>query len=196
MSQEAVGGIVSVNGDVTTLDKIKFGNPQRVCEMIGFAADRLSLGWQILVLKERLSPTMFRFSGNTLRSGGRLGRPLGSVKADVLRPHVHDDMVSTYGAGHVGEMLILAAKKAEIEGPRRIVKLRPNIRHDEDAAPDGQYPMGGGALQWTLTRACRFLIALDISRDGIATAADGATYSLYNGTYEERAAAQRYLQTV
>jgi hypothetical protein len=59
--------------------------------------------------------------------------------------------------------------------------------------PSQQYPMGGGGLQWTLVRPCRFLVAMSVDANGIARIPGYSTNLGESVPYEERAKLARYL---
>ena len=195
----AVGTLVQLSGDVTTLNWIGPRPPRNVEINLGFAPGRLAAGYWIALLKDPLLPDDFAFGGTTLRSGGRLGLPAANAADDALRPRVHDQIVAQYGTNGYRQLQQKALAIAAISGPNRIAKLLPVTPHDAQLAPSLQYPMGGGGLQWTIDRAHKknFLIALHVDPNGLADAGS-FTVSLadnqpFQQLYDARARVARYL---
>jgi hypothetical protein len=180
-----VGAIDMFRGNVTTLEQIGPRPASTIENALGFGAGRLSDGYWILLLKQPLTPDDFEFDGTTLRSGGREGLPAATSAADTARPRVHDRMKTEYGDAGYLDLQKRALASVMITGSRRIAKVIPERGHDVAMAPNHQYPMGGGGLQWVLRNKCRFLVALHVDRAGKATA-PGFSTSL--------AAATPYLQ--
>jgi hypothetical protein len=146
-----------------------------------------------------LTPDDFVFSGTTLRSGGRLGLPQSTQAADQLRQRVHDQLIAERGPEGYKALQQQVLRTAAVSGPNRIAKVIPVTRHDPLAAPDLQYPMGGGGLQWTLIRKKDFLIAMQVAPDGTATTSR-FTVSLAESQppqqlYANRAKVSQYLAT-
>jgi hypothetical protein len=97
------------------------------------------------------------------------------------------------------QLQMRALASVAIAGPNRIAKVLPVTPHDPALAPDLQYPMGGGGLQWTIDRAHKknFLIALQVDPAGMADAgafrvslADGQPFQQL---YDARARVARHL---
>jgi hypothetical protein len=154
-----VGAIHACRGNVTTLGWIGPRSASLIDEGVGYGAGRLSHGYSILVLKQRLTPDDFEFEGNTLRSGGRLGLPAATWGADAARPRVHDDMLREYGRADYRRLQEGALRSVAYTGTNRIAKVLPTVGHDETLSPAVQYPMGGGGLQWRLVRDVEFFVA-------------------------------------
>jgi hypothetical protein len=144
------------------------------------------------VLKQKLTADDFRFSGTTLRSGGRYGLPAADPAADRLRPQVQDVMNREYGSAHVRQMR--EKQNFSYQGPDRLVKVVPVTRHSHLLAPSAQYPMGGGGGQWTLIRACSFLVAVYVNDHGIARTPGFSVFLGESAAYEDRARLERYLR--
>lgn len=195
----AVGSMLQLSGDVTTLNWIGPRPPRAIEVSLGFAAGRLAKGYWIAVLKKPLQPDDFDFSGTTMRSGGRFGLPASTAAADTLRPRVHDRIMAERGPAGYRQLQIKALASVSISGPNRIAKVLPVTGHDPVMAPNLQYPMGGGGLQWTIDRARKknFLVALHVDPAGMA---DAGTFqvSLWAGQpfqqlYDARARIARHL---
>jgi hypothetical protein len=169
-----VGQYDNFSGDVTTLNWITPRAPAALEINLGFGAHRLAAGYWVVLLVSKLEPDDFEFSGTTLRSGGRLGLPAGSGAADKLRPRVHDQVLFERGPLGYKAFQEQVLKDVMISGPRRIAKVIPETPHDLNAAPNVQYPKGGGGLQWTIKKIKpkKFLIALHVAPNGMATARD------------------------
>jgi hypothetical protein len=112
--------MLALSGDVTTLNWISVSQPTTVETKLGFGHGRLAKGYWIAVLKERLEPDDFDFAGTKMRSGGRLGRPMKSCAADILRPRVHDQIMAESGAQGYGQLQRIALASVSIMGPYRI----------------------------------------------------------------------------
>jgi hypothetical protein len=164
-----VGQFEDFQGDVTTLNWLGPRPPASLAQNLGFNPARLAAGYWMVLLYSPLNVGDFEFSGTTLRSGGRLGLPAATGAADKLRPRVHDQIMAERGADGYKKLQAQVLSSVTITGPNRIAKVIPETRHDASAAPNIQYPMGGGGLQWTLIKKKRFLIALHVGPDGMAT---------------------------
>ena len=191
-----LGSIVSLTGDVTQNRWVGARSASQLERNLGFAPGRLSHGWTVLLLKQTLTLADFKFSGLTLRSGGRLGLPAETTVADEARKHVHDEMLKEYGTSTYEAMQRNALAVITPTGDGRIVKVIPKIDHSTTMKPSDQYPMGGGGLQWTLTKPCAFLVAMTVDRNGIATAASTSPLGGFLGEsapYENRAKLAKFL---
>lgn len=193
MTHMTLGALVTRRGDITKNRFVGARCARDVERSLGFGAGRLSSGWAVLVLKDRLTPADFKFSGTTLRSGGRLGLPGDTPEADGARPHVTEVMKAEYGALHYEKMQQLALASVTEKGQDRIVKVVPVLDHDPDARPSDQYPMGGGGLQWTLTAPKTFLVAMTVSDSEIATIPDFSAFIGPSAPYDARARIARWL---
>ncbi|MCB2080188.1 MAG: hypothetical protein KDE55_21135 [Novosphingobium sp.] len=191
-----VGSDERLTGNVTTLMWIGPRPPRDIERNLGFAPGRLSEGYLVCLLKERLQPEDFEFDGTTLRSGGRLGLPASTEAADKLRTRVHDEAIRKYGAKHYETMQKMALQRVQLAGPQRIAKVLPTIRHSHTIAPDVQYPMGGGGLQWNiLAPGKKFLIAMHVDPNGMATLPSFSVHIGRGAPYENKAKVMRYLQS-
>jgi hypothetical protein len=189
-----VGTHLELSGDVTTLNWISARSPRMIEGGLGFGRGRLSLGYWIAVLKERLGPDDFVFGGTTMRSGGRLGLPAESYEEDALRATVHEEIMAERGGRGYRELQTAALASVSTIGPKRIAKVLPVKRHDPGLSPKQQYPMGGGGLQWKIDEAHkkRFLIALYVDPAGMA---DAGSFNVSLDNYDARAKVARYLET-
>jgi hypothetical protein len=188
-----LGATVERAGDVTKNRFVGARCARDVERSLGFAPGRLSKGWAVLLLLDALSPADFIFSGTTLRSGGRLGLPGESKEADLQRKHVTAAMLEERSVLDYVGMQKRALASVTPRGQDRIVKVVPVIAHDEDAAPNMQYPPGGGGLQWTLERRKRFLVAMTVSADEIATIPGFSAFIGPSAPYDARARIARWL---
>lgn len=194
MKDISVGAKPKLSGDITTLNVIWPGSEPQIEAQLGFHAGRLANGYAIALVCEPLNPADFRFSGTTLRSGGRMGLPAATAAQDKLRPTVNDAILSERGAEGYQDLQEAALRNMQVRGSRRLCKILPTIRHDADMPPNVQYPMGGGGLQWTLTREVECLVAARISPDGTAETPD-FTVNLATGGYDARRRLRVYLET-
>jgi len=196
----AVGQIVPLYGDITTLNWVGARPAPAVATNLGYDGARLALGYWIAVLKEPLRPDDFEFGGTTLRSGGRLGLPERTAGADQERIRVHDVMMRRLGPKGYSDLQARTLRTVPMIGKERLVKVVPKIRHDDAMAPADQYPMGGGGLQWTIKKAAarKFLIAVEVDGSGTAKTPTFSV-SLRSGDvqtlYDNRARISRYLET-
>ncbi len=193
-----VGAIEVYGGNVTTLGWIGPRSAADIEERLGYRAGRLSRGYWILALKQRLQPDDFEFDGNTLNSGGRLGLPAADAIADAARRRVHAKVMDEYGAAGYRKLQQYALSTVEYYGTNRIAKLLPVTRHDEDMSPALQYPIGGGGLQWKLKHKVGFLVACFVDDRGTArTPAFSVDLMEPHGSrrYDNRARLMNYLAT-
>ncbi len=193
-----VGTISAFTGNVTTLNWIGPRPPGDIEAGLGYAHGRLAQGYYILLLKEQLSPADFIFEGTTMRSGGRAGLPQATVAADAARAKVHDLILADRGQGGYSQLQLAALRTTAYTGANRVAKVLPVVGHDAGMAPNAQYPMGGGGLQWRLVKPRNFLVACFVGPDLVAqTAGFSVNLAETHGAqlYENRAQLMRYLQT-
>jgi hypothetical protein len=204
------GDVKYLSGDVTTLNWIG-PRPARDIEVnLGFGAGRLAQGYLIAVLVEPLEVGDFEFGGTTMRSGGRAGLPASNNADDQLRPRVHDNIMGQRGQAGYDDLQRRTLATVQIRGPQRIAKVLPVTPHDSAMAPNLQYPMGGGGLQWKILRkpnrlnpaveGKKFVIALQVDANGMADAGR-FTVSLLNSQpfqalYDARRKVSQHLETV
>jgi len=190
-----LGGTVDWSGDVTQNQWVSARSARGLEKSLGFAEGRLSAGWWILVLKQKLTPQDFIFAGLTLRSGGRYGKPADTPEEDDTRLHVHCDMLRKYGAAELDRMKRKALVDIAYTGPRRLVKVVAVTRHSMTEAPSKQYPMGGGGLQWTLRRDCEFFVAVRVDAHGNALTPNFSVFLGESAAYADRDRLARYIET-
>ena len=191
-----LGTEVLLAGDVTQYKWVGARSARGLEQSLGYGAGRLAEGWTLLLLKQTLQPADFKFGGITLRSGGREGLPADTPAADRARQHVSERILTERGDAGYFYLQRKALSAIAATGPDRIVKVVPAIPHSETLKPSEQYPMGGGGLQWTLTKRCRFLVAMTVDKNGIAIVAANPRFSVFLGesaTYDDRAKAARFL---
>ena len=189
-----LGNTETISGDVTTLQWIKPGYEGDIERALGYHPGKLAQGYYILLLTRKPQPAEFEFSGTTLRSGGRAGLPAASDALDALRPKVHAEMQVKYGAAGYTDLQTNVLKTITIKGDQRICKVLPDLRHNPGMAPNDQYPMGGGGLQWTLKKpGIPFLVAVRVNANGTADMPMGVSVDLAKGGYEARAKLRQYM---
>lgn len=193
--EPAVGSLINLRGDITTNTWVGARSARALEQSLGYGPGRLAAGWSILVMREKLAPSDFKFAGLTLRSGGRYGLPANDAAADKLRPHVYDEMLREYGADHVEKLKAKFLAQAAYQGPNRIVKVLPVTRHSDAIPPNEQYPMGAGGGQWTLMRACSFLVAVQVDNNGIARTPSFSVFLGESAAYDDRAKLNRYIES-
>jgi hypothetical protein len=189
-----LGHLASLTGDVTQNRWVGARSARALEQSLGYGPGRLSAGWKVLLLKQKLQPADFKFSGITLRSGGRLGLPGETMAADRARQHVSDVIMNERGASGYRDLQGKVLPSITDKGPDRIVKVIPVTPHSDSMAPSDQYPIGGGGLQWTLIKPCNFLVAMSVDENGIACLADGFSgYLGESASYDVRQRIARYL---
>ncbi len=191
-----LGTLVDLKGDVTQNRWVGARSARDLERSLGYSTGRLSAGWTVILLKQTLQPADFRFSGLTIRSGGREGLPADTPAADQLRRHVSDIVLAERGAAGYLDLQKKALASITPTGPDRIVKIIPVTPHNAGMAPADQYPMGGGGLQWTLIRPCSFLVAMTVDTNGIAVLASTPPLSVFLGesaAYDDRAKVAQFL---
>jgi hypothetical protein len=191
-----VGSLHALTGNVTTLNWIGARTARDIERALGYGAGRLSHGYWIALLKDTLVPQDFEFDGTTLRSGGRLGLPGTSENADQARKRVHDQIRDEYGPDGYKQLQQAALASARTSGGDRIAKVVPAQSHNPAMAPNLQYPMGGGGLQWKIVPpGKRFLIALHVDAKGLATSPRFTADIGPGAPYDNRARVMSYLRT-
>jgi hypothetical protein len=141
-----LGHEVLISGDVTQNRWVGARSARELERSLGYGAGRLSAGWAVLLLKQTLQPEDFKFSGLTIRSGGRLGLPSNSAETDKMRPYVHDELIERFGTKRYRELQLQALSTIPEKGEGRLVKVIPATPHSETMRLSDQYPMGGGGL--------------------------------------------------
>ena len=191
-----LGFTVPFAGNVTSLNWIGARSPTELAKSLGFGAGRLAQGYWILLLKQQLTIDDFELGGLTLRSGGRAGLPADTWKADTLRLRERDRLLAEYGPEGYKRLKHQALGAAKTIGNERIAKVSPVTRFNEnDGNPKDQFPPGGGGLQWEIVRKSRFLVALKVDSDGIATAPTFSARLDPTAPYEDRHKIARYLSS-
>lgn len=195
-----LGRDFATNGDVTTLTGCGLFTASNIEDMIGYGAGRLDKGYYVLLLKQGLTGDDFTFAGTTLRSGGRLGLPAATKSADDARIRVHDRILREHGSEGYRVLQKGALTTVANTGGTRIAKVLPVIRHAEGLPPNVQYPMGGGGLQWTLTKERKFFVAALVDEHGMGFwAGESAMIGLRSpnaAMVEARTKLRRYLETI
>jgi len=149
------GRTIKCKGCVTRLIGVINRPPEDLEERLGYNHGRLANGWALLLLKEPLTGSDFRFAGYTYLSGGRVGDPhLGDS-----RPNVHDDLQPML-ADPSGFADRFAREKMPLSGSERIVKIIPLSDPDPALSDADRYPVGSGIPQWILTTAKKFLVSV------------------------------------
>ncbi len=204
------GDVKYMSGDVTTLNWIGPRPGGDIEVNLGFGGGRLAQGYYVAVLVEPLEVGDFEFGGTTMRSGGREGLPAGNSVTDQLRPRIHDNIVTQRGQVGYDDLQRRTLTTVQIKGPQRIAKVLPVTPHDNVMAPNLQYPMGGGGLQWKILRkpnrlnpavdGKKFVIALHVDANGIADTGR-FTVSLagsqpFQALYDARRRVAQHLETV
>lgn len=171
-----VGTSHKFSGDITKLNVLGPRPPDAIELMLGYRPGRLARGYYVLLLTEPFGLAdidAFEFSGTTLRSGGRAGLPLATPAADRMRSHVSDQLRQDVGSQSYRKLKENFIRNAQYVGSERLAKIFPVEGHDDNFSPKIEYPMGGGAGQWTIPqdRPREFLIAMHVSPDLQATTA-------------------------
>jgi hypothetical protein len=124
------GELAWVSGYVT---KEKFVKGRRLVEIeriLGYHAGRFAQGVTFIKLNRLPSLAEFELAAYSNVAGHRYQQP---ANLDIPK------------------LKKLAAESWSVSGFERLVKVRPGIAHDDDMAPDLQYPPGDAAPQWKLT---------------------------------------------
>ena len=180
-----LGQVEKLKGDVTRLASVAGRSPRRLEGVLGYGPGRLDKGYWIALLREPLRKAETKFSGLTLRAGGREGLPLGDPIADGERMHNHTQLLDKYGPMAVDRMLDeLVGNPLTLTGDKRIIKVVPVTRH-VGANPAQEYPMGEGAPQFTLTDSHMFFVAVFVDERATATTAAGWSVSVADGAIRQ-----------
>ena len=152
-----VGRSYARRGDITLISAIAGQTPWAVERRLGFHKGRLSRGYSLLVLTEKVSITDFIWGDQTRYSGGnQLYRDEGAMvpRRDLLRgallvQHGSDD------AADAALWTIFGTSQRRINDgvtTRSVVKIIPNIDHSSDMPSHLQYPDAdtGNIPQWKL----------------------------------------------
>jgi len=113
-----------------TQDKYIRGRTLREIEqLLGFHARRLAQGMYVAVLQDIPEKYQFELQGYSQVAGHRFQKPQ-KLEIDKLKT--------------------LARSSWAWDGPNRLVKVFPVIRHNPNLKDDYQYPPGQGVPQWKL----------------------------------------------
>lgn len=188
------GQFAQLSGNITTLIWIAARTPRNVEQSLGYGMGRLSAGYYIGLLAEKLRPEDFEFDGITLRSGGRLGLPSNDAATEQARKRVHQEVFDDYGAEGYGAMQRSVLESIPATGSDRLAKVIPVTPHDDTIGNADQYPMGGGGLQWRIKKPGKaFFIAAKVDANAVAHTADFAVSIGEGAPYDNRARLMRYL---
>lgn len=155
-----VGRTYRKYGDITVLAAIAGQTQDAIERRLGFHRGRLSNGYSLLVLVEKVAITDFIWGDQTRYSGGnQLYRDEGMMvpRRDLLRgallvQHGSDD------AADAAMWTILGTSQNRINAgveARSIIKVIPNIAHSDTMPSHLQYPDAdtGNIPQWKLAHA-------------------------------------------
>lgn len=156
----AVGSqITSMTGDITIAPAIEGQTSQAVERRLGFHKGRLSDGYCVLVLLETVTAANFLWGDQTHYSGGeQLYRNENAMvpRRDLLRGEMLVRHGSDTGADAALRDFFNKAAHRINEGVahRGIIKVVPNIRHNDDMPRHLQYPDSDvrNIPQWTLLK--------------------------------------------
>jgi hypothetical protein len=152
------GEFTKARGFVTRLIFVINKSASYLEDAIGYHRGRLSKGWSLLLLKEKVAPSEIVLAGYSYFSGGRIGHPM---RGDV-RETVEAQALGFLDLGRVKQSL---ADSFVLTGPQRIVKVIPATRHDDAMPEPEQYPVGRGIPQWILTADKTFIVAATVRAD-------------------------------
>jgi hypothetical protein len=125
-----VNQTISASGYIT-LAKYLHGTVSEIETNIGYSFGRLAKGFFIAYLQRLPEVTEFDLAGYSITPEHRFKLPK-DLDAGKLKTIAKEVMVT--------------------EGSRNLVKVFPNLKHDNNIEPDIQYPFGkGGIPQWKLT---------------------------------------------
>jgi hypothetical protein len=188
-----VGTFTPAKGFITRLIHVVNQPAAELEQRLGFRAGRLSQGWMLLLLKERIAPGEFAFAGYSNSSGGR---SRVTTDSGIELPVPIEDQVRAR-SGAIDEALGTGwfklqkdlAESFVLTGSERIVKVVPNMPHMAAIPDDEQYPPGSGVPQWILKQEKLFLVAAVVA-PGAAHAGGGAGASLVEriGTFNRLSA--------
>lgn len=124
-----------------TQDKYLKGKSMRQIEKIlGFQQGRFAEGMYVAILTELPSDGEFELAGYSQVASHRRDAKSAQSGLDVNK--LKKNVLSSW----------------QLSGPDRLVKIIPNIKHDNALDPNTQYPPGLGVPQWNLTKEKRFQI--------------------------------------
>ena len=129
-----IGDAFSVSGCVTK-DKFLLGRNLADCEQIlGFHPRRLASGMTVVALQQLPELDQFELAAYSNVATHHFVKPT-NLDLEKLKKQAR----ATWA----------------INGPERLVKVLPAIRHDNSMDPDIQYPPGKGAPQWKILTPMR-----------------------------------------
>ena len=189
---------VMLSGDVTQLQAIAMSSPDQIARNLGIASQRFVRGYWICLLKiYHIGADFvkaFKYAGNTMRSGRRMGTPEISTAKDQARPHVDDLLRKAYGEEGYRNAQIADLQRISEKGHNRLVKIVPLIRHIRSMVPAMQYPVGGAHLQWTLRQERKFICGAFVDGAGLATTKMFTTSIAAGAPRENFFRLERYLE--
>jgi hypothetical protein len=165
-----VGRIYARAGDVTTLASIANQPPRQLEIRIGYGEGRLKDGYSLLALVEKVAIDDFIWGDQTRYSGRwQFRRDIGEYvpridlfRAELAKKHNYDE------AKIDAEFYEMLGKQQNglntREGINRIVKIAPNVPHEDALDWRDQYPNSpiGNTPQWTLSRPKKFICIANV----------------------------------
>ena len=192
-----IGSITQAKGCVTRLIDVNNRSQQELEDRVGFRRGRLAKGYYILVLKERLTPEDIQFFGYTYMSGGKHGLPSNDPAVERGRKSAEQALIEQLGQQGLKSLKAMRAREHQLSGSERLVKIIPEIRHDELMGPADQYPAApGGIMQLNLVRPKAFLVAAHVDPDNTFDIGSARIAILPGVPYENRRKVAAYLETV
>ena len=124
---------IRVTGCITQEKYIKGRSLTDIERILGFHAGRLNEGMVVAALQQIPAKDQFQLLGYTQVAEHRFNTSaLKGLDSDELKETVRQNTFSLYGVN-------------------RLIKVMPNIRHQQLMKDDDQYPPGSGVPQWKLT---------------------------------------------
>lgn len=125
---------IQIRGCITQEKYVKGRSSAELERVLGFKTGRLFSGYVVAVLEEVPKLDEFELLGYTQVAGHKFGpEALNGLDVNKLKQTVQQTVFT-------------------ISGTNRLVKIMPNLPHQQFMSNDEQYPAGLGVPQWKLVK--------------------------------------------
>ena len=130
-----------IKGCITQEKYLRGRTLAEIERILGFHTGRLSQGMIVAALTQIPRADQFEFRGYTQVAGHHYQQQYGNITFDITK--AKNKIIKEVFKTH---------------GPDRLVKVLPNIRHNNLMLDDIQYPPGKGVPQWEITKPLQSVV--------------------------------------
>lgn len=147
-----------VRGFITRERWLLGKTPGDLERLLGYGVGRMAKGTRIYALLQLPANEDFKFAGHTHWSGGRPADGSTPPLENWPRRHVEIDLRSMPSPEDRAKNFV--RQSWTLEGTERLVKVEPNIPHQEGVST---YPIGAGVEQWILNTPIAASLVKDLA---------------------------------